>query len=127
MLDLNATLLAFALAIGLFAAMLLFLELGWRFGVRQMAKYGEAARAGVGKADAPVYALFGLLLGFTFSGAAARFDHRQQLAAQQVSAITTGWSRVDALPPEKQQPVRAGFQAYVDALIGMYRGEPSRA
>jgi hypothetical protein len=126
-LDLHATLLAFLLAIGLFAGMLLFLELGWRFGVRQKTKYGEAARAGVGKADAPVYALFGLLLGFTFSGAAARFDHRQQLASQQVSAIATGWQRIDALPPEAQQPVRATFQAYVDALIGMYRDEPSRA
>src|SRR5262245_49703622 len=107
--------------------MLLFLELGWRFGVGQMAKHGDAARAGVGKADAPVYALFGLLLGFTFAGAASRFDHRRQLASQQVTAISTGWSRINMLPPEKQQPVRASFQAYVDALIGMYRGEPSRA
>jgi hypothetical protein len=75
-LDLHATLFAFLLAIALFGSMLLFLELGWRFGVRQMAKHGDAARAGVGKADAPVYALFGLLLGFTFSGASARFDRR---------------------------------------------------
>jgi hypothetical protein len=49
------------------------------------------------------------------------------LAAQQVNAIGTGWSRIDVLPPEVQQPVRAGFQAYVDALIVMYREEPSRA
>jgi len=126
-LDLHATQLAFLLAIGLFAAMLLFLELGWRFGVRQMAKHGEAARAGVGKADAPVYALFGLLLGFTFSGAAGRFDHRRELASQQVNAIGTGWQRIDALPLAAQPPVRASFQAYVDAMIGMYRGNPSRA
>jgi hypothetical protein len=39
-LDLHATLFAFLLAIALFGSMLLFLELGWRFGVRQMAKHG---------------------------------------------------------------------------------------
>jgi hypothetical protein len=49
------------------------------------------------------------------------------LVAQQVNAIGTGWSRIDVLPPEVQQPVRAGLQAYVDALIVMYREEPSRA
>src|SRR5215510_16525021 len=116
MMDLHATLLAILLAAGLFGGMLLFLDLGWRFGVRQLAKHGEPSRAGVGKADAPVYALFGLLLGFTFSGAASRFDHRRELASQQVTAITTAWQRADALPPDAQAAVRSGFQAYVDAL-----------
>jgi hypothetical protein len=127
MLDLNATLFAILLAAGLFGSMLLFLDLGWRFGIRQLAKHGEPSRAGVGKADAPVYALFGLLLGFTFSGAASRFTHRSELASQQVIAITTAWQRVDALPPDMQPPIRSGFQAYVDALIAMYQGEPSSA
>ena len=127
MLDLNATLFAILLAAGLFGSVLLFLDLGWRLGVRQLAKYGEPSRAGVGKADAPVYALFGLLLGFTFSGAASRFNHRSELASQQVTAITAAWQRVDALPPEIQPPIRSGFQAYVDALIAMYQGEPSSA
>jgi len=127
MLDLHATLLAILLAAGLFGGMLLFLDLGWRFGVRQLAKYGEPSRAGVGKADAPVYALFGLLLGFTFSGAASRFNHRSEIASQQLTAITTAWQRVDALPPDLQAPVRSGFQSYVDALISMYHGEPSSA
>jgi hypothetical protein len=114
-LDLHATLFAFLLAIALFGSMLLFLGLGWRFGVRQMAKHGTLRVRELGKADAPVYALFGLLLGFTFSGASARFDRRSDLAAQQVNAIGTGWSRIDVLPPEVQQPVRAGFQAYAVA------------
>ena len=125
MLDLRATLLAIVLAAVLFGSMLLFLDLGWRFGVRQLAKYGEPSRAGVGKADAPVYALFGLLLGFTFSGAASRFNHRSELASQQLTAISTAWQRVDALPPDIQPPIRSGFQAYVDALIAMYQGDPS--
>lgn len=127
MLDLHATLLAIVLAAALFGGMLLFLDLGWRLGVRQLAKRGEPSRAGVGKADAPVYALFGLLLGFTFSGAASRFDHRRELASQQVTAITTAWQRVDALPAEAQPPVRSGFQTYVDALIAMNQSEPRSA
>ena len=125
MTDPHGALLAILLAAALFGGMLLFLDLGWRFGVRQMAKHGDVARAGVGKADALVYALFGLLIGFTFSGAASRFDRRRELAAQQVNAIGTAWLRVDALPAEAQLPVRSAFHAYVDALIAMYQSEPS--
>jgi hypothetical protein len=124
---LNATLVAVLLGIGLFGSMLLFLELGRRRGVRQTAKYGDTARTGVGKADAPVYGLLALLIGFSFSGAAARYDHRRELVSQQVNTALTAWQRVDALPPEMQPPIRAGFQSYLDALISMYSRPPQRS
>jgi hypothetical protein len=124
---LNASFAALAVGIGLFGSMLLFLELGRRLGARQTAKYGEAARTGVGKADAPVFALLALLIGFSFSGAASRFDHRRELVSQQATAILTAWRRVDVLPPDLQQPIRAAFQRYLDALIGMYAHPPSRS
>ena len=127
MLNDHATLLAFGLGLGLFAAMLLFLEAGRRIGVRRMEKYGDAARGAVGRADAPVYALLALLIGFTFSGAGARFDHRRELVAQQVNAIRTAWDRIATFPPAEQPVIRASLQAYVDALIMMHRAEPNRA
>ena len=58
-------------AVGLFIGMLCLLEVGRRVGQRRRAADIEGARAGVGVVDGAVFALLGLLLAFTFSGAAA--------------------------------------------------------
>lgn len=125
MLHLRFTVLALLLALALFVGMLLFLELGRRFGVRQAATHGAAARSGVGVVDSAVYAVLALLLGFTFSGATTRFDHRRDLLAQEVGAMHIAWSRLDALPAAPQAGVRGAFRHYVDRVIASYSdGKP---
>lgn len=119
--QLKWTLIIVAVGVALFLAMLLSLELGRRFGKHQLAKHGDDARAGVGVADATVYSLLGLLLGFTFSGSATRFLEREQLIGKQVNIIGTTWQRVDLLPPTSQPAVRDGMRKYVDALIVTYK------
>jgi len=109
-------------AIGMFAAIILFLEIGRRIGVRRLDVPG--ARAGVGVVDGSVYALVALLIGFTFNGAAARFDHRRELVTETANVAGTTWQRIDMLPPELQQPVRDGMRRYLDALIS---GNTSRS
>src|SRR3954465_5257481 len=109
-------------AIGMFVAILLFLELGRRIGVRRLAVPG--ARAGVGVVDGSGYALVALLIGFTFNGAAARFDHRRDLVTETANVAGTTWQRIDMLPPELQPPVRDGMRRYLDALIS---GNTSRS
>jgi hypothetical protein len=111
------------MAVALFLAMLAFLEIGRVLGLRQLARFGEKALTGVGKADTPVYGLLALLLGFAFNGAASRFDHRRELIAQQVNALGTAWVRIDALPDSAQPRVRAAFRDYIDALVASYSGE----
>jgi hypothetical protein len=118
-------LLSVGLAVGLFIAMLVFLEFGRRLGLRQLGREGADARLGVGVVDNIVYALLGLLIGFTFSGAAARFDHRRDLVAQEVNAIGTAWQRLDLLPVEPRDAIRSGFRRYVDALLVSYTNGPS--
>jgi hypothetical protein len=119
------TLLAIGLALALFLGMLLFLELGRRYGIRQAEKRGTAARVGVGVADRAVYAVLALLLGFVFSGATTRFENRRDLVARQVATIGTAWSRIDALPTESEASIRPWFRRYVDALIASYQdGKP---
>lgn len=120
-------LFAFALGLGLFLGMLVAMELGRRLGLRQKAKYGDAAHSSVGKADAPVYALLSLLIGFTFSGAGGHFDRRRELMSEQAIAVGRAWERVATLPSNLQGPVRAGFANYLDALIHSYTQIPSRA
>jgi hypothetical protein len=125
MVHLRFTLLALVLALCLFLGMLLFLELGRRFGLRQTAKSGTAARAGVGVVDSVVYAVLSLLLGFTFAGATSRFDQRRNLVVEEVGATSTAWARLDALPAEPQTTVRTAFRRYVDLVIDSYaHGKP---
>jgi hypothetical protein len=120
MLHLRFTFFAMILALCLFLGMLLFLELGRRFGVRQAAKRGSAARVGVGVVDSAVYAVLSLLLGFTFAGATGRFDHRRELVAREVGTMGIAWSRIDALPAQSETAIRDRFRRYVDVLIASY-------
>jgi hypothetical protein len=113
-------LVALGVALGLFLGMMLFLEIGRRLGLRQAKKRGTEARAGVGVVDGSVYALLALLIGFTFSGAAGRFEERQQLIAAEANVAGTAWQRIAVLPPEQQVVIRDALRRYVDALIAWY-------
>jgi hypothetical protein len=117
----NFTLEAALLAVGLFASLLACLEIGRRIGVRRAAQEGEAARAGAGVVEGAVFALLGLLIAFTFSGAASRFDHRRTLIVEEANAIGTAYLRLDLLPAAAQEELRESFRRYVDARLAVYR------
>ena len=102
-----------------------FLEVGRRIGVRRLNIPG--ARAGVGVVDGSVYALVALLIGFTFNGAASRFDSGVSSSARPRTSAGTAWQRIDMLSPELQPPVRDGMRRYLDALISSYAAPPGRA
>lgn len=82
---------------------------------------GSEKRAGGGKAEGAVFTVLGLLLAFTFSGAAARFDQRRYLVVDEANAIGTAWLRLDLLPPDRRAEVRVLFRQYVDARLETYR------
>lgn len=111
---------AVMLAIGLWLGMLIFLELGRRIGVRQLRRRGAESRAGVGVIDGAVYATLSFLIGFSFSGAAGRLDHRHELVAAEVNAIGTAWDRIDLLAADQQADLRPRFRRYVDVLLASY-------
>jgi len=119
-LNANFVVLSIALAIGLFLAMLLFLEVGRRIGVERAHTRGSKARAGVGVVDGAVYSLLALLAGFMFSGAASRFDQRRLLVGEIANSAGRTWKRIDMLPDEQRTPVRAGLRRYMDELIAYY-------
>jgi hypothetical protein len=94
------------LSIPLFFVMLLLLETGRRF----KARTGLEPSATIENAD---FALFGLLLAFTFSGAIGRFDEHRSLATDELNPIDTAYYRLDLLPPETQPAIRQLFRDYV--------------
>ena len=118
------TVQAALLAVGIFAAMLALQELGRRLGLRRAPREAEAARAGAGVVDGAVFALLGLLIAFTFSGAASRFEDRRKLVVEEANAIGTAYLRVDVLPAAVQPEMREAFRRYLDARLATYRALP---
>lgn len=115
------------LAVICLVGMLLMLEIGRRAGRRQLARDPEKAMAGVGVIDGALFALFGLLIAFTFSGAASRWDSRRQLIAEEANDIGTAYLRLDLLPADDQPALRMLFRNYVDSRLTIYRKLPDIA
>lgn len=118
------TIFASLLTLVLFVGMVGLLELGRRMGVRRMAADPEGAQAGTGAVDGAVFALLGLLIAFTFSGAATRFDERRNLIVQETNDIGTAYLRLDLLPPSAQPALRDLFRRYLDSRLEVYRKLP---
>ena len=112
------------LALGLFLSMLVLLEVGRRTGISRRRTVGEAYGAGLGAVEGAVFGLLGLLIAFTFSGAASRFDDRRALIVEEANDIGTAWLRVALLPPEAQPALRQKFREYTDARIAVYDALP---
>ena len=91
------------------------LELGRIVGRRRRLR-GEEPLVG-GAIEGAVFAIFGLLVAFTFSGAASRFEDRRALITQEANAIGTAWLRLDLLPVQHQPAIRDDFRRYVDARL----------
>jgi hypothetical protein len=58
---------------------------------RRLARDPEELDDGTGAVDGMVFALFGLLVAFTFSGAASRFDDRRALIVTEANDIGTAY------------------------------------
>src|SRR5436190_7868263 len=114
-------------ALGLFLGMLMLLDVGRRIGARRLAEDPTGAEAGVGTVEGAVFALLGLLIAFTFSGASARFDTRRQLIVEETNDIGTAYLRLDLLAADAQAALRESFRRYLDARIEIYRKLPDIA
>ena len=118
------TLIMTLITLALFVGMLLLLEIGKRVGARRLARDPEGAQLGTSAIDGAVYALLGLLIAFTFSGAASRFDERRHLIVQEGNDIGTAYLRLDLLPSTAQPALRDLFRRYVDSRLEVYRKLP---
>lgn len=113
--------LALVLFGGFFLALLGCLEAGRRVGRRTFAGDPALQPAGLGAVEAVAFGLLGLLLAFTFSGAAARLDVRRAQIVDEANAIGTAWLRLDLLPATAQPKLRQLFRGYADSRIAIYR------
>jgi hypothetical protein len=113
--------LSFAfLVLSLFVGILVCLEIGWRVRTRNLAAETATSDAGLNALDGAVFALMGLLIAFTFSGAASRFEARRALIVQETNDIGTAYLRIDMLPADAQPALRRDFRDYLDARLIFY-------
>jgi hypothetical protein len=97
------------------------LEAGIRIGRRALSGPDAHRPAGLGTVETVAFGVLGLLLAFTFSGAASRFDARRALVVEEANDIGTAWLRLDLLPAASQPQLRDAFRRYADSRILMYR------
>ncbi|MFM7785597.1 MAG: DUF4239 domain-containing protein [Gammaproteobacteria bacterium] len=107
--------------LGLFVAIMLALEAGRVAGIAFRRRHPGESPEGSGAAEGAVFALLGLLIAFTFSGAAERFEERRHLIAEEANDIGTAWLRLDLLQPEAQPSLRDSFRRYLDLRIDTFR------
>jgi len=120
----NPAHVALLVSIGLFFGIMICLEVGYRIGRRNLARNPERAHEGIGVIEAAVFALLGLLLGFSFAGGTSRLDAKRQLIVQEANAIGTAYLRLDELPLNDQPSIRGLFRDYLDARIRVYQKLP---
>ncbi|MFC5580116.1 hypothetical protein [Rhodanobacter terrae] len=106
-----------ALLLGLLICVQAGFVLGRRYGVK-----GEANTL-----SGAVFGLLGLLLAFSFSGAASRFEHRRELITQEANAIGTAYLRIDLLPAAAQAPLREAMRKYMQQRLDTYQAMPGSA
>lgn len=115
------TLLNLALAVMLFGSMVALQQAGRRIAARHRGRDTREDHRDASAAEGAVYALLGLLIAFTFSGAASRYETRYQLVVDEANTIGTAWLRLDLLPASDQPPLRDLFRRYTEARIAHAR------
>jgi hypothetical protein len=117
--------LAIAFASLIFGGVLACQRVGWRLGRRRLRIAGEDGQAGLGALEGAIFGLMGLLIAFTFTGAATRFHERRNLITQHVNAIGTAWLRLDLLSDGDREQAQDGFRRYVDTQMEIVRAAGS--
>jgi hypothetical protein len=96
----------------LFLAMLASAEIGRRIGITRREQETERERVGLIAIEGAIFGLIGLLIAFTFSGAASRFEARRVLVVQEANAI--------------RPALREKFRAYTDARRAVVHSLPDQ-
>lgn len=114
----------FLLALGVFLSLTVLL-LGSVIAGRYVGKWQIAHDADhklgvVSVAEGAVFALLGLLVAFTFTGAYERFEARKIHIIEEANAIETAYLRLDLLPTASRDTLRDLLRQYLDSRLTLY-------
>ena len=111
---------AVIIAAAFFIGSLLMLIYGHHLGRRYLEK-DPGKMAGLTTVEGAVFALIGLLLAFTISGALQRFDDRRQFVIQEANAASTAHDRLALFERGAAINLQTKLRDYVVARIELYR------
>jgi len=104
------------------------MEAGYRLGKWRHAHMPDEREQPVGAMVASILGLVALVLGFTFSLAASRFDARRTGVLEEANAIGTCYLRSRLLPEPEHAEIAGLLQEYVSMRIrGTSGGDPNEA
>jgi hypothetical protein len=106
-----------AIAVSLFVVLLAALELGFRAGQRATSESDARSTGQIGAIQGAILGLLGLLLAFSFAGAATRFLERQDLIVQEANAIGTAYLRADLLDEPQRSELHSALKRYTEFRI----------
>lgn len=105
----------------LLVGMFVFSNIGRWIGNRQLQRNQNELDSGTGSSVGAIFALLGLLIAFTFTGAASRFEDRRHLIVEETNNIGTAYLRIDLLAAEDQPALRELFKRYTDLRISNFK------
>lgn len=118
------TVITTSFLLGLLLVLLVSVICGRKVGQWRLAHDSENKLGIIGVAEGAVFALLGLLIAFTFSGAYERFEIRKAHIIEEANAYQTAYMRIDLFAPQTQMEIRQNLYAYLTARIQAYRKIP---
>ena len=118
------TAVVFLLIPGLFLSILVFVGVGRRMDIRRVIEETDRERVVLTTIETAIYALLGLMVAFTFGGAASRFDARRTLTVSEANAIGDAYLRIDLLPASAQPALREQFRRYAAERLAVFNALP---
>jgi hypothetical protein len=115
------------LVAALFISMVALLITGHRMGLRRLGLETEQERIGIVSIESAIFGLMGLMLAFTYSGAAQRFEDRRAISIQEANAIGTAYLRIDLLPEAARPALRDKVKRYAQGTLAAYNALPNAA
>ncbi len=111
-------------SIALFVGMMLMMSLGKNLGTQQLMKRPDKERSPYGSLEAAVFGLLGLLIAFSFSGAASRLESRKKMVIDEANCIGTAYLRLDFLPAETQAILKEKYRQHVKLRLETFHHFP---
>lgn len=93
------------------------MEGGYRLGLWRRSRITDEKEQPVGAMVASILGLVALVLGFTFSLAASRFDDRRMAVLEEANAIGTAYLRARLLPEPQRIEIARLLREYVDVRV----------
>jgi len=120
--------LLLALLVGSWLVLLGAVELGFRLGKPLAPGLDANTRSIMMAVNAALLGLLGLLVAFSYSMAAGRFDSRRNLVIDEANAMGTAYLRAGALAEPDRTSLRRELRAYIDARLAYFDagGDESR-